>query len=67
LTAVSVMTWERFVATETARRWVRHTEEVLLGIGDFGTAIRDAETGQRGYLLTGEESYLLPYQEALVS
>jgi CHASE3 domain sensor protein len=65
LTAIGVVTWERFAAAETARRWVRHTEEVLLGIGDLGIAIRDAETGQRGYLLTGEESYLAPYQEAL--
>ena len=26
--------------------------------------VLDAETGQRGYLLTGEEKYLLPYAEA---
>ena len=24
--------------------------------------LKDAETGQRGYLLTGDASYLLPYQ-----
>lgn len=27
--------------------------------------VTDAETGQRGYLLTGEEAYLAPYREAL--
>ena len=27
--------------------------------------LESAETGQRGYLLTGDESYLKPYQEAL--
>lgn len=27
--------------------------------------LRNAETGQRGYLLTGEESYLEPYREAV--
>ncbi|WP_292280335.1 CHASE3 domain-containing protein, partial [Mesorhizobium sp.] len=26
---------------------------------------QDAETGQRGYLLTGEKNYLLPYQHAV--
>ena len=26
--------------------------------------VLDAETGQRGYLLTGDEKYLLPYSEA---
>lgn len=29
------------------------------------SATQDAETGQRGYLLTGEERYLEPYQSAL--
>jgi PAS domain S-box-containing protein len=29
--------------------------------------VRDAETGQRGYLLTGRASYLIPYQQAAVS
>lgn len=27
--------------------------------------LEDAETGQRGYLLTGDESYLKPYQQAI--
>jgi signal transduction histidine kinase/CheY-like chemotaxis protein len=27
--------------------------------------VRDAETGQRGFLLTGEDSYLAPYNDAL--
>ena len=28
------------------------------------TTLQDAETGQRGYLLTGEEKYLAPYDQA---
>lgn len=32
---------------------------------DLRTALQDAETGQRGYLLTLEEAYLEPYQRAL--
>lgn len=32
----------------------------------FFRAMQDAETGQRGYLLTGEEPYLTPYTEARV-
>lgn len=27
-------------------------------------AVTDAETGQRGFLLTGDEEYLAPYEEA---
>ena len=29
------------------------------------STLKDAETGQRGYLLTGNEAYLKPYREAL--
>jgi len=29
------------------------------------STLRDAETGQRGYLLTNDEDYLRPYEEAL--
>ncbi|WP_193335158.1 sensor histidine kinase [Devosia beringensis] len=31
---------------------------------DLRTALQDAETGQRGFIITGEESYLEPYQAA---
>lgn len=41
--------------------WVAHTNEVLLVSGDLLSNIIDAETGQRGYLLTGSPSYLEPY------
>lgn len=34
-------------------------------LGNLTAALRDAETGQRGYLLTGNESYLEPYETAL--
>ncbi|OUL18383.1 ATPase [Nostoc sp. RF31YmG] len=36
-----------------------YTQEKLLSL------LKDAETGQRGYLLTGEELYLQPYQAAI--
>jgi methyl-accepting chemotaxis protein len=48
-----------------ARRAARHTIEVQLQVGQLQIRLLDAETGQRGYLLTGEESYLQPYQTAI--
>src|SRR6516225_10571671 len=29
------------------------------------STLKDAETGQRGYLLTGNDAYLTPYEEAI--
>ncbi len=37
------------------------THQVLNNAGDLLSALKDAETGSRGYLLTGDESYLEPY------
>lgn len=33
-------------------------------LNEFNASLKDAETGQRGYLLTGDESYLQPYRTA---
>jgi CHASE3 domain sensor protein len=38
--------------------WVQHTNEVLRNISAVEKAILEAESGERGYLLTGESSYL---------
>jgi len=45
--------------------WVAHTHIAIAKIERFLSDIRDAETGQRGYLLTGEKSYLFPYNLAM--
>ena len=45
--------------------WVAHTHEVLDNLDLLLSAIKDAETGQRGYLLTDKPSYLEPYNTAL--
>jgi PAS domain S-box-containing protein len=49
----------------TAVGWVQHTFSVLIESDQLLATISDMETGQRGYLLTGEPAYLEPYQQAL--
>ena len=49
--------------TETAQL-VTHTHVVLGKLTELLSMLQDAETGQRGYLITGEERYLEPYQAA---
>ncbi len=46
-------------------RLVSHTQEVLVALDDALSAVVDAETGQRGYILTGKESFLEPYTKAI--
>jgi len=38
-----------------------HTKIVISSADDLLSELRDAETGQRGYSLTGDEAYLEPY------
>jgi PAS domain S-box-containing protein len=46
------------------RRTVLHANVVLMELGALLSAIREAETGQRGYLITGDPDYLAPYHRA---
>src|SRR5579859_5712153 len=43
---------------------VDHTDSVLIKIDRIVAVLRDAESGQRGYLLTGDESFLAGYEGA---
>jgi PAS domain S-box-containing protein len=45
-------------------RWVSHTHEVLDLTGDLLGTLVDAETGQRGFLVTGQDEFLEPYNAA---
>ena len=44
---------------------VRRFDTTIEAIQDLRSTMQDAETGQRGYLLTREPSYLAPYEEAI--
>lgn len=46
-------------------RLVDHTKDVIGELESAFSAIKDGETSQRGFLLTGEDSYLDPYRAAV--
>lgn len=48
-------------------RWLDHSRQVRKGTADLGSFLKDAETGQRGYLITGRENFLEPYNNALAN
>jgi len=45
-------------------RWVNHTHEVENQVAGVLSILKDAETGQRGFLITGEETFLKSYHGA---
>ncbi|HVI56210.1 MAG TPA: response regulator [Luteibacter sp.] len=46
---------------------VIQSQETVTALSEILSAAQDAETGQRGFLLTGNERYLEPYRAALAS
>jgi signal transduction histidine kinase/CHASE3 domain sensor protein len=60
--AVALWTTTR---TAASARAVEHSETVLDTLDHVLSRLKDAETGQRGYLLTGDTAYLAPYRDAI--
>ncbi|MEA2696284.1 MAG: hypothetical protein QOI66_555 [Myxococcales bacterium] len=44
---------------------VSHTQNVRRQLSDLLSLLKDAETGQRGFIITGADSFLQPYQIAV--
>jgi len=45
-------------------QWVSHTHQVLTALEVVLSTMKDAETGERGFIITGSNQYLEPYQMA---
>ncbi len=65
LLLVASFSYRSFVRNTEDRRWVTHTHLVLENLDTLQIQLIDAETGQRGYIITGKEPYLGPYHDAL--
>lgn len=44
--------------------WVTHTHEVLTALAAIEATVSEAESGQRGYVITGDDGYLASHAEA---
>ncbi len=64
---IAFLSYWSFQQRVEALRQVAHTVEVTDHLDALLSTFQDAETGQRGYLLTGDDRYLDPYQAALAN
>lgn len=65
LLLVAVISYSTLVRNTEDRQWVAHTYLVIGNIDKVLQGMTDAETGERGFILTGEESYLGIYDRGL--
>ncbi len=57
--------WMQGQATADGKAWLNHTYVVRRHINLLYRGLQAAESGQRGYLMTGNDDYLVPYREVL--
>ena len=67
LLVVCLNAWLAFRSVQVlddSQYWVAHTWQVINALERIMGSMKDAETGNRGYLLTGDPAYLDPYTQA---
>lgn len=64
LLLVSLVSYFTLQSLLNSNRMVEHSDEVMQKLEQVLSEMKDAETGQRGYLLSGKSSYLEPYKGA---
>ncbi|MDP9057723.1 MAG: CHASE3 domain-containing protein [Pseudomonadota bacterium] len=64
--AIFLLMAQTVVAQRQARQGVMLQDESMLSLNSLMEIMLDAETGQRGFLLTSNPAYLGPYQQAKV-
>ena len=63
MTSVSVVVYSSITSIIDASKWVNHTYVVIRTGEDVAGAMVDMETGQRGFMVTGIDEYLEPYND----
>jgi len=61
------LSYRNLKATSASERWETHTWVVIQKLGNFISTLKDAETGQRGFIITGNRAYLAPYDASLAA
>lgn len=65
LMSLNVLFYWNFINQKETTERVAKSRVILQKLEGFLSTVKDAETGQRGYLLTGQTSYLEPYHSAV--
>ncbi len=67
LLAVTFLSYQDWTAFQRSAPQVQHSRQLLQNVEDVMSFIRDAESGQRGFVLTGDPEYLDAYNAAAAS
>jgi PAS domain S-box-containing protein len=62
---VAGLSYQTWITFNRGSRQLETTRQIVKTTNALLSALKDAETGQRGYLLTDDDRYLGPYRQAL--
>ena len=62
---IAAVTYQGITALTETAEWVSHTHQVISKAHRIEKLVVDMETGQRGFLITGTEEFLQPYDEGV--
>ena len=65
LVVIIIASFRNTSALLEAGQLVRDTQEVKVRLGNLLAHVTDAETGMRGFIITGNETFLKPYHNAI--
>jgi methyl-accepting chemotaxis protein len=65
LLAIGAVAYRSISLLASTSHSVTHSHQVLEHIAEVLSLLKDAETGQRGYVITGDDSYLEPYNSGV--
>ncbi|MBC7535243.1 MAG: PAS domain S-box protein [Ferruginibacter sp.] len=61
-----LITYRNMLLTESESSYIKSSLEVLLKLEDILTDVQDIETGQRGFVISGDTHFLDPYFSGLI-
>jgi PAS domain S-box-containing protein len=67
LLVVGAISYRGVVVSGESDRWVRHTHETFEQLQDLLSAMQSVESSYRGFVLTGNETYLVSYRAGVLN
>ncbi|MEO5776501.1 MAG: CHASE3 domain-containing protein [Flavobacterium sp.] len=58
---ISAVTFKHISLLNNSAKWVNHSYDVNLELERLFSYLKDSETGQRGFLITKDSTFLMPY------
>ena len=63
----AALSYQQTRELKEAADWVAYSQKTLIAVEQLVSTVKDAETGQRGFLITDDPMFLEPYNDALAN